>query len=229
METLELDQLKCNKVLNYVFDYLRLVTGKDFPNSNDNGGRWDYHGIVGHALWKRGVRDPLEVEEFVGWLIKNKLQPTSRWVLACDATKGHLGANFVKYIPRFFSDYRSKVIRRDCSVLQGDNTVFFNTYIGKALGKHEDPEPETQEDQTVILMKFREFLVEKAYVYHSDGQSLVDIFDLLLEGLRPKVIQVRLGLDKSEYKARFAKFGKIGCDFKIQFPQYVEGLGLLLS
>lgn len=229
VQTLELDRLKCQKVLNYVFDYLRIVTGKDFPKSNDNGGTWDYHGITGHALFKRGVRNQEDVDEFMGWMIKNKLQPTSRWVLACNASRGHLGANFVKYLPRFISDFKSKVMRRDLGALQGDTTDFFNTYLGSTLGKKEDTPVEVKEDITVVLSKFRLFLVERARLYHSDGDSLVSIFDLLLDGLRPSVIQERLALDKDAYRSRYSKFSKVGCDFKRKFPQYLDGLGLLLS
>jgi len=222
-------------IVNKSIDYLRSETGKAFPSSTEQGGTWNYDAITRKALTDAGITDHFFVDEFVGWMLLNKLQPTSAWVRGCDETKGHLGDNFKRFLPRFISDFRSYELQRreigSSSTDESGNTVdFFDSYSGSAFpGSVESMDEDKISDIRTILSKFREFLVANAHKYHSDEKSLVKILDLLLQGVRPTDIKSQLGLNPGPYSVRHSKICSAGQDFKQRFPEFASVIEPLLD
>ena len=222
-------------VVNQMIDYLRGETGKAFPPSAEDGGTWNYDAIVGKALKDANITRQEDKDDFIGWMLLNKLQPTSAWVQGCDETKGHLGDNFRRFLRNFINDFRDQENKHrersvETTTEDGDTVDFFDTYGGESFpGEHKTTDAETMEDIRKIVYKFREFLAEKGSRYHSDAQSLVKIFDLLLSGHRPTDIKDILGLTAGPYQVRYAKIFAAGQDFKRAYPEYASVIAPLLD
>jgi hypothetical protein len=208
--------VKTAGIVSKAIDHIRETTGKDFPVSAELGGTWDYDAQVHRRLIDFGILDADVKAEFIAWLLAYKLQPSSNWVEKCDETKGHLGANFVKFLPRFISDFVQKVnTRREVQplLLEGSETETDN-------GGVSDTDEDSVLDRKLILDSFRGHIEANSDKYHEDGPSLLEIIDLLLKDYRPREIREELGMTPRDYSSRYARIFAAGKDFQKMHPEF---------
>lgn len=215
--------LKQAGLVSHAIDYVRESTGKAFPVSHDQGGTWDYDALVHKRLNTSGIRTPELKEEFISWMIVYKLQPSSQWVLKCDDTKGNLGANFVKFLPRFISDFKGleRTKSRDGQApILDDELDLLDVYAGDSVGQRPTVPQDDIYDGVTVLSSFQDYLKQTANEYHSDGPSLVRILELLLQDFRPREIREELGMGTRDYASRYSRIFEAGKDFKRSHPEF---------